>query len=391
MPGGSRSYEMAKRMVEAGHEVHMITTWRDSTDQSGWWVQNVDGIQVHWIPIRYSNKTTYRKRITAFIRFAIAAGRKAVSIGGDVVFATSTPLTIAIPAIYAAKRLRRPMVFEVRDLWPTLPIAMGALRNPIVIAVAKWLERVAYWNSKEIVALSPGMAEGVTSLGYPAENVHVIPNSCDNYIFGPNLKAATRFRSAHPELGEGHIVLYAGTFGRVNGVEFLPELAARIYARLPDTRFIAIGGGTEFAAVRNRAEELGVLGNSYFQYEQIPKLELANAFAAASISTSLVINLAELRHNSANKFFDTLASGTAIAINYNGWQADIIQEYEVGVVLGSNIDEAADRLIQTLEDPKRLELLGVNARQLALSVFDRDKLASELISVLERATAKEDC
>lgn len=42
------------------------------------------------------------------------------------------------------------------------------------------------------------------------------------------------------------------------------------------------------------------------------------AFAAASVVTSFVIDMKELWANSANKFFDALASGTAVAINYGG-------------------------------------------------------------------------
>ncbi|TNZ30784.1 glycosyltransferase WbuB, partial [Vibrio parahaemolyticus] len=73
----------------------------------------------------------------------------------------STPLTIAIPGILYSKIKRVPMVFEVRDLWPELPIAIGALKNPVVIKLALFLERLAYKNSKRLVGLSPGMCEGI--------------------------------------------------------------------------------------------------------------------------------------------------------------------------------------------------------------------------------------
>ena len=92
-----------------------------------WKETQVDGIHVYWIYIPYNNKMGYRDQIRSFTRFAWAAAHKAASLKGDVVFATSTPLTIALPAIYASRRSRIPMVFEVRDLWPEIPVMMGAI------------------------------------------------------------------------------------------------------------------------------------------------------------------------------------------------------------------------------------------------------------------------
>lgn len=388
MVGGTRSYEMARRMVQAGHEVHMISSWREKSSKNGWRHEIIEGINLHWLSVHYDNKFSFLGRIFAFLKFALHAGPKAKSIGGDVVLATSTPLTIALPGVYAAKRMGIPMVFEVRDLWPELPIAIGTLSNPILISMARWLEKFAYKNSARVVALSPGMAEGIRSQGYPDELISIIPNSCDNDIFAPSTEGALRFRSEHPEIGDGPIILYAGTFGQINGVEFLPKLAARLKNSHPDLRFVAIGRGAEFASVREQASSLGVLNANYFQYDSKPKLKLVEAFQAATISMSLFIDLPEMQHNSANKFFDTLASGTAVAINYYGWQANLIENNYIGVVLGPDIDLAADKLSKVIDHPAEVEKMGMNARIVAENDFDRNKLASDLIWTLEVAVAE---
>lgn len=118
-PGGSRSYEFARRLVAHGHIVHMITTLQHDTENLlGWQESVVDGIHVHAIPVPYANAMPSHQRIAAFFRFAYHAARRAARLQPDVVFATSTPLTIALPGAYAARRCRAPMVFEVRDLWP---------------------------------------------------------------------------------------------------------------------------------------------------------------------------------------------------------------------------------------------------------------------------------
>src|SRR5680860_1523682 len=92
MPGGTRSYEMARRLVAWGHEVHMITSDR-SRDRGDWCVTDENGIQVHWLPVAYSNTMDFQKRLQAFLRFAAKAARRAATIDCDVVFATSTPVS----------------------------------------------------------------------------------------------------------------------------------------------------------------------------------------------------------------------------------------------------------------------------------------------------------
>jgi len=187
MSGGTRSYEMARRLVKEGHEVHVITSNRDggSTGKSRWYQTIEEGIHVHWLQNIYSNKMGYVERIKSFLRFAVLAANKTASIPVDVVFATSTPLTIAISGVYASKKHRVPMVFEVRDLWPEVPIAIGAIKNPIIKKLARRLESFAYKNSHRIIALSPGMKEGIARTGFPSNKISVIPNSCDFDIFKP--------------------------------------------------------------------------------------------------------------------------------------------------------------------------------------------------------------
>ena len=163
MSGGTRSYEMARRLASAGHEVEIITSCRDSNSTTGWHTTLEQGVTVHWYPVPYSNTMGFFRRIKAFIQFAIVSSRKAASIKTDVIFATSTPLTIVLPGLYAKWRQKVPMVFEVRDMWPAVPIAMGILTNPILVKIAKWLEKLAYHQSQHIVALAPGMRNDIIS------------------------------------------------------------------------------------------------------------------------------------------------------------------------------------------------------------------------------------
>lgn len=392
MPGATRSYEMARRLVALGHEVVMITSQRepDAREHRGWYQTEESGIEVHWLPVPYSNRMTHRKRLQAFAHFARASGRRAARLGGDVVLATSTPLTIALPGIYASRRCRAPLVFEVRDLWPTVPIALGALRSPLSIGAARWLERQAYGHSARVVALSPEMKAGVVATGYPAERVTVIPNGSDLEAFDIAPEAGLALRRRYEWLQDRPLVVYTGTLGQVNGVEYLARLAAATLRRDPAVRFLVIGEGREEEKVRATAAELGVLNQNFFMLPSIEKREIPAWLSAADIATSLVIDVRELWANSANKVFDALAGGRPVAINHEGWLAEVLRESGAGLVLDpGDIPTAAAQLIHALHDRRWLGRAGEAAREVARARFDRDRLAAQLAAVLRDAVGVE--
>lgn len=384
MSGGTRSYEMARRLVAHGHEVHMVTSDTSGRGSDHAWSETEEaGIRVHWLSVPYSNTMTYRQRIEAFVRFAISSAGRASGLKPDVVFASSTPLTIAIPGIYASRRRRVPLVFEVRDLWPKTPIALGALKNPLAQVLARALERIAYRSSAHVIALSPGMRDGVIGAGYPPSKVTVIPNSCDFDVFDVDPTRGVSFRNRHAWLGERPLVVYTGTLGLVNGVGYLAHLAAKTRAIDPEVRFLVVGNGRESAHVESLAKSLGVLNETFFMIPQMPKTAIPDVLAAASITTSTVIDVPALWPNSANKFFDSLAASRPIAINHEGWQADLIREHDIGLVLDPHDHErAATELVRVLHDRDWLQRAGRAARVLGEARFSRDDLSNQLESML---------
>jgi len=387
MSGGSRSYEMARRLVAAGHEVHMVTSDRESADAKGSWRQTVEaGIHVHWTPVAYDNHMGYGERLRAFLRFAWRAARKAAELGGDIVFATSTPLTIAIPAIYAARRLKVPMVFEVRDLWPEVPIAIGAIRTPPVIWAARWLERFAYRNATRVVALAPGMRDSVVKTGYPGERVTVIPNGCDLDVFA-DAGVGHKLREQYTWLGNRPLLVYAGTFGIANGVDYLARIAASIARIDPEVRIVAVGGGRDFDRTRQLALDLGVLGKNLFLQGKLRKREAAAWTIAADMTIALLTGPEVVWRDAVqNKFFDSLAAGKPVANNFAGWQSKLAVEAGAGLILDANdVETAARDLVRALRDNQWLEKAGRAARDLAVSRFNRDRLAADLARVLIEA------
>jgi len=245
MPGSSRAYEFCKRLIKMGHEVEMITSYREPCKNNDWFKTNYNGIRVNWLPLRYSNDMNYLKRLKVFFTFVWKSFLKARRVEGDIIFASSTPLTIAIPAVFVSREKKLPMVFEVRDLWPDVPIAMKILKNPIIIYLAKLLEIWTYKNADSIVALSPEMKKGIVKKKIDPKKVAVIPNSSNLDRFKFDEKLSIDFRYNRPWLKNKPLLVYAGAFGRVNDLYYAVILAKALKNLNSDIRILLIGEGSE--------------------------------------------------------------------------------------------------------------------------------------------------
>ena len=362
MAGGIRSYEMARRFVSWGHEVNLITSDRRAENAGkGWFETEEEGIRVHWLPVPYSNKLSTQARIRAFLNFAYAAARKTASLKADVIFATSTPLTVAIPAVYAAKRTGTPMVFEVRDLWPEAPVQMGALTSPTAIAAAKRLERLAYRTAAHIVALSPGMAAGVINEGVPEARVTVVPNASDLELFRPGLDGA-EFRQKFG-LQDKKVFIYFGTMGPANGLSFVLDGAAELKRRgRNDIAFILHGDGKDrpLLEARKAREELD---NVVFSNPDLHKADLARMVSSVDVCMTIYKNVPILYTCSPNKMFDSFSAGKPVLTNMPGWLQSLVEDNQAGVfVRPDDAVDFADKAAALADDPAALAVYGRNAR-----------------------------
>jgi len=388
--GGTRSYEFARRLVADGHQVTLITSsaMLPETYQPDRNLAQIemDGIQLVVIRVPYSNKMSFSRRILAFAQFALQASLQAIRHPADVIFATSTPITIVIPALAAKWRRQKPMVFEVRDLWPELPIAVGALGNPFLRFVAYQMAKTAYRTADRIICLSPGMAEGVQKHGISAEKIKVIPNSSDIALFENPPESSENIREQLNLTPDQPLIVYTGTLGYINGVDYLVRVAAAARDNNWDLNVLLVGDGVQRPQVQALAEELDLIGRRVWLWDPVPKTQVAHILKTATLATSVFVPLKEMWHNSANKFFDALAAGKPIAINYEGWQADLLREHQAGLVLPSDdVTAAARALYEALHDEAWLAQAQYAARTLAHTRFSRDKLYGDFVGVLQQA------
>jgi len=385
---GTRSYEFARALVARGHEVTMVCGAHVASgltlpwnNQRQWHEGTVDGIHVVSLPLPYSNQVGLAKRAMVFLRFAWRSMRVALATEHDLLFATSTPLTAALPGIaMKLTRRKRIFVFEVRDLWPELPRALG-MKNPLLLGGMSALEWLGYRCADTCIGLSPGIVAGIRRRSSAKQEILMIPNGCDLELFSPR----RRDRNAIPGIEPGDFVAgFTGAHGIANGLDAVLDAAAELKRRGERAiKLVLVGDGNRKDALVARAAR-EKLDNCLF-LPAMRKVDIARFTASLDCGLQILADVPEFYYGtSPNKFFDYLASGIPVLCNYPGWLADLISEHQCGIALPPRQPgRFADALISLRNDRSGREIYGRNARKLAECRFDRRNLAADFVGIIE--------
>lgn len=386
--GGTRSYELARALVARGHRVTMVCGRSDRSAlavpwdaRAGWYRGTIDGIDVIALPLDYSNRDGLLRRSLVFLRFALRSVGIAFREPHDVLFATSTPLTAAVPGIVSKLvRPRSRFVFEVRDLWPELPRALG-MKNPILLGGMSVLEWLAYRTADACIGLAPGIVEGIRRRGPQGQPVAMIPNGCDLELFSPAKRGALNL----PGVAAGDFVAgFTGAHGVANGLDAVLDAAAELKRRgRSDIKLVLIGDGKCKAALVARAEREG-LTNCVF-LPLVAKRDLAAVTASFDCGLQILANVPAFYFGtSPNKFFDFLSSGVPVVVNYPGWMSDLVTAHRAGIAVPPEDAGALAGALERLAGEVALRReMGANARWLGTAQFDRLKLAHRFVQMIE--------
>jgi glycosyltransferase involved in cell wall biosynthesis len=389
---GTRSYEIARRMSERGHQVTMVcgSYANASTGLADPFVKGmregvVDGINVREYAIEAGNKLSFPARVRSFLLFSLRTLSPVLRGDYDLIYATSTPLTVAVNGI-AAKlfRRRKKFIFEVRDLWPELPRAMGVIKNPVVLSAMAALEWAGYRAADACVGLSPGIVDGIRRRAGLAKPILLAPNAADLEFFAE----ADGASAAIPGIGaDDFVAIFTGTHGLANGLENVLDGAAALTkhesASASRIKLVFVGDGNCKKALIEQADREG-LSNCLF-LDPVPKAALRSYLRRADVGIMALANVPAFYYGtSPNKFFDYLAAGLPVLCNYPGWVTDLIKQHNCGAAAQAEDPEAfASALMQLADGPEALSRMRTNARSLAETNFSREKIAASLIDFVE--------
>ena len=385
--GGTRSYDLASSLIKQGIDITVVTSTSDIKykTKARWNTIKKEGIEINYVYLPYGNHLTNVKRIVVFFKFLLFSSIRLIKLKADLILATSTPLTIGIPVLIKKWFHNTPFIFEVRDVWPEAVIAIGVIKNKYVKFILFNLEKLIYKNAKTIVPLSTDMQFSIISR-YPElegktniviENISEI-NRFQKSKIKLDLKENLGFK---PRFS----ILYAGSFGKVNRVDKVIDYAEKIMLYDKGIVFILIGTGSEKKKVIELAQRKNVLNRNVFIFDPIPKSELTLWYNSVSMGSSFVADIQELWANSANKFFDTLAAGKPILINYKGWQSEIISKLNIGYILNYSMSETD--IIDFIDYTKQFELIqnqSKNAFKVAEEKFSLKIATDKYLDILKK-------
>ena len=364
------------------HAVTLITTrtWFDRrlTRQFDW---VPPGVEVVMLDVPYDNTMNARRRLRSFAHFAGRAALKGVTMTKpDVILGISTPLTAAWAAAATARRRKTPWVFMVKDLWPDFPVQMGAIKNRWLQRRLYALEHRLYRSAAHVIPFSPDMEAHILSHGLDPGTVTTQLNGTDFWLLDACAEdEGAALRETHGLTGK-KVVLYGGALGRANGIATLLEAAERL-AQHTSVQFVFIGHGFLTERVREAAARLP----NVMLLPPQPRHRMLCWFKLADLSLVSFIDLPVLAANSPAKFFDSLGAGTPVLVTNPGWTKRFVEEHRCGwYAPPSNAEALAHRLAAVLADADALKTAGCQAATVARRLFDRDAMAEELETILQR-------
>ena len=358
-PATSRHYTLLAHIAKT-HRVTLLTTpaWKGQRlTQVFPWVPA--GVDIREANVAYENRMGPARRALAFAQYAAWA------------------------AAQVARWRRVPWVFEVQDLWPAFPIAMGAVPTALARQQLYRMEKGLYESARRIVPLSPDMARYVTDLGIAPDKVTTVLNGTDLDLAAHATPAAVaQLRQAHGLTGK-RVVLYAGTFGRANDIPTLVAAAETLVAADEQAVWLFLGHGFHApliaAAAARWPGRIRLVGGQ-------ARHEVFAWFALAEVSVVSFLGLPVLDANSPAKLYDSLAVGTPVVVTNQGWTKALVERHGCGwYVPAGDAGMLAERLLTLLAQPELLAAAGERGQRLARTEFDRQLLAVQMQRILEAA------
>ena len=386
-PGHTRHFELAQYLRANGHELVIVAsdlnyqTGQRTVVRKGLFAEQViDGVRILRAYIYPALHRSYFWRVISFLSFMFSSVWTALTVrDADLILGTTPPIFQALSAWVVALIRRKPFLLEVRDLWPEFGVSMGVLKNPVVIALARWLEKFLYARATHILVNSPAYKEYMLGRGVPESKVTYIPYGTDVDMFNPAVDGS----AVRAKLGleDKFIVLYAGALGQANDIDTLLRAAEKLNAD-EKIRFVLFGDGKERARLESESKRMQ-LANVIFA-GVCPKKEMPHVIACSDVCLAILQDVPMFRTTYPNKVFDYMSAARATILVIDGVVRDVIESSGGGVfVQPGNAGQLAQTILELSRDPQRVRLMGLNAREYLVRNLDRRAKLDETLILLE--------
>jgi len=390
---------ITRTLVAEGVEVDVLTgvpNYPTGRIQDGYTLlgprtQTRDGVRIHRLPLFPYGGRDRGLRLLNWGSFALTAfAGLFMRFEPDLVIVESPPLPLVVPAAAIARRARAPLVMFVADLWPSVPLAMGALRPGFVADRLLDLESLCYQWSWRITAPTEGVYAVLAAHPHAGPSkVLLLPNGVDTTVFRPLDRSAYPAEAARlAPLDRRVLFFYAGTIGHAQALDTIVDAAARLR---DDARigFALLGDGPERVALTAKASALG-LDNIKF-LGSVPPDEVARYLAFARATIAPLRDLELFQSTRPAKILPSLACARPVIFAGRGEMQGLIERERCGVVVPPEDPAAlASAVVRLAESPDQARAMGERGREWALREYDFGALVRRWWTALSEALPPRD-
>lgn len=378
----TRSFEHAKKWVEMGADVTVITScpnfplgkpfpgYKNRFKSS----ENVQGIRVIRVWTFIHPNSGFLLRSLDQLSYSVMAPLLTLFLKGDIVLVSSPQFFIAISTFFYAKIKRIEWVLEIRDIWPESLIAVGVLKEN---RLYKALERIEVWlyhNASKIVVVTDSFKANLINRGIDGEKIGVFKNGVLESKYDAN-KVSVVLSQALPKIRNKIVVGYVGTMGLAHSLDFI--ITTIVQEKLQDFHFIFIGEGSEKEKLKNIArgtENITIL-------DAVRKDEVPSYLALVDI---VLVNLAKrptFKEVIPSKIFEACSMSKPILLGVEGEAKLLIDKYDAGLSFRPEDKEDFVNCLLKLKNKDLRLRLGYGGVELARQ-FDRDTIANNLFKFM---------
>jgi glycosyltransferase involved in cell wall biosynthesis len=236
-----------------------------------------------------------------------------------------------------------------------------------------------------VITVSYAMKDELEKLGFPPHKIRVCWNGVDPTKYDPEKISTNDKLSLRRNYGiqdNENMVFFVGRLVTVKGVDSLVKAMPDVVANFPNTKLVILGIGDMEWQLKNMAKEFGIENNVIFRTEFIPEPERILHYAASDcvVLPSIYEPFGIVCTESMSLAKPTVVGATGT----NGFREQIIPngEKQSGYHINPhNPNDIAWGIKQVLEDKKRAEWMGENARQRVLDTFGWESVAKRTLDI----------
>jgi PEP-CTERM/exosortase A-associated glycosyltransferase len=271
-----------------------------------------------------------------------------------------SPLLNGLPALWAARRLGVPFVYEVRTFWEDAAVNHGTFAEGSTrYRISRALETLVLRRADAVVAICQGIRTEVVGRGVPADRIVMVPNGVDPEWLEERPRATALGKRWG--LGPGPVFAYIGSFSHYEGLPFLVDAAPDILERLPDARLLLVGGGRDESVLREAARRVGP---RVILTGRIAQKEVRDLYTLVDV---LVLPRRRLRLTelvTPLKPLEAMAVGTPILASDIGGHTELVVDGDTGVLFKTESrDSLVEQAVRLASDSALREHVAGQARR----------------------------